>query len=51
MFLEISKIKKGFGSFFADFKKFISKSMSAETDKNVNIIKIQNSFKEIDSYR
>ena len=34
-----------------DFKKFVSEAMSAETDKNENIIKIQNSFKEIDGYR
>ena len=34
-----------------DFKKFVFETVSAETDKNENIIKIQNSFKEFDGYR
>lgn len=34
-----------------DFRKFVSETISEETDKNENIIKIQNSFKEFDGYR
>ena len=33
-----------------DFKKFVSEIISTEADKNENIIKIQNSFEEIDGY-
>ena len=34
-----------------DFRKFVSETISEETDKNENIIKMQNSFKEFDGYR
>lgn len=34
-----------------DFKKFVSETISTETDKNENVIKIKNSFKEFDGYR
>lgn len=34
-----------------DFRKFISETISTETDDNENIVKIQNSFKEFDGYR
>lgn len=34
-----------------DFRKFVSETISEETDKNENIIKIQNSFEDFDGYR